>query len=245
MSRTSQRFLAGALAALSLCCAGASVAIAEPTPITKAQAQAFAQAVNLQASDLPGATALPEGVERSPEEPAKRELQCGQRGKELRRPLFDEASGLFDPAGLLASAVIVMATEPLAEALSARLASQRSRSCLVRALGEAERVEGEKTVTSFAVKVKWVSLAKTLGPDAVGVHILAKLPPVELPPAVRHKLKRRLPKPKASFTHVDAVFFRVGPAEIMLLRLGVKPFPPATESQALSALYGHAEEHKL
>jgi hypothetical protein len=206
---------------------------------------AFAHAVNLQASDLPGATALPAGVERSQGEPAKREFQCGGRGKRLGQPLFNEASGLLDSDGLLASDVIVMRDETLAETLAAGLASRRAHGCLGRALGEAERVEGERTVTSFAVKVKWVSLTKTLGPGAIGVHILAKLPPIELPPKVRHKLKRRLPKPKATFTHVDAVFFRVGPAEIILLRLGVKPFPPANESLALSALHSHAEAHKL
>jgi hypothetical protein len=86
---------------------------------------------------------------------------------------------------------------------------------------------------------------KTLGPSAIGVHILAKLPPVDLPPKVRRKVKRRLGRPKATFAHVDAVFFRVGPAEIILLRLGVKPFPPANESLALSVLHSHAEAHKL
>jgi hypothetical protein len=84
---------------------------------------AFAHVVNLQASDLPGATALPAGVERSRGEPAKRELQCGGRSKRLGRALFDEASGLLDFDGLLASDVIVMRDETLAETLAAGLAS--------------------------------------------------------------------------------------------------------------------------
>jgi hypothetical protein len=241
--------LASTVVYLTLAGGAAVSTTAEPgrptATVTKAQAMAFAKAVNLQTSDLPGAEALPEGVERSHRDPAGRELQCGKRSRRAGRSLFDETSVLVDPAGFLLSAVVVMRTEALAEALATRLASRRGRRCLARLLGEAERVEDEKTVTSHAVKVRWVSLAGTLGVGAIGVHILAELPPLELPPALRHRPKRRLPKPKASFSHIDAVFFRVGPAEIVLFRFGVKPFPPATELQALSVLHSRAEEHRL
>jgi hypothetical protein len=241
--------LATTVAFLSLAGAISSTALTAPggasTPPTKAQAIAFARAVNLKVGELPGAKALPEGVERPREDPAKRELQCGSHGKPLSHPLFDEASGLVAPYGLVGSTVVVMQSEALAEALSAALASRRASTCLSRSLGAGVSVEGEKTVRSHAVQVKLVSLAPTLGPGAFAIHVLAVLPPIKLPPSLRHELKKPLPKPKATVTHIDAAFFRVGPAEIMLFRLGPKPFPSAEESQALSVLYTHAQENKL
>jgi hypothetical protein len=249
MTLSPYRLIVATVASLSLAGGVLSTALSEPTsastPITKAQAVAFAQAVNLKVGELPGAEALPTAVERSREEPVERELRCGRHGKPLSRPLLSEASALIAPYGLLASGVVVMRSEALAEAVSATLTSRRARACLVRSLGGSLRVEGEKTVRSHAVKVGWVSLAKTLGPRAFALHILAKLPSIEVPPSLRHELKKPLPKPKATFTHIDATFFRAGPAEIVLLRIGTKPFPPSDESQALSMLYSHAEENKL
>jgi len=56
---TIARIIAISLAVVALIAGGVTIALAGPgsssTPITKAQAQAFAQAVNLRASDLPGA----------------------------------------------------------------------------------------------------------------------------------------------------------------------------------------------
>jgi len=244
-----QGLLTTTVAFFSLAASFPSTALAVPTgantPITKVQAVAFAQAVNLKASELPEAEALPTSVEHTREEPAGRELRCGSHDKPFDRPLLDEASALYIPYGLLASAVVVMQSEALAEDLSTALASRRASTCLVRSLGGSLRIEGETTVRSHAVQVKLVSLAHTLGPGAFAVHILAVLPPIKLPRGLHHELKKPLPKPKATFTRIDAAFFRVGPAEIVLFRIGKKPFPPAYESQALSVLYSHAEENKL
>jgi hypothetical protein len=160
--------------------------------------------------------------------------------------LLDEASVLIVPGeGAVGSDVTVMRSETAAKALADALASRRGRACLTQTLGSGERVEGETTVTSHTVKASFVSLAKTLGPAAIGFRVLAELPPVKIPPHLPRKLRKALAKPKATFIHVDVVFFRVGPAEIVFIAFGVKPFPAALESQALSLLYSRAETHKL
>ena len=218
------------LAALVAGCLTSAVAASgiASTPITKAEAVAFAQAVNLRAGDLPGATELPAGHE-STGASQDEEPRCARPRRMLRRPLYAEASLLSDPDAIfVASAVGVMRTEALAEAELSALASPRGRVCLARALGEVVSVEGEKRLTSVPIKVTFVPVAKTLGPGAIGLHVLAKLPHT----------------PKTAVLHADEVLFRVGPAEIFFLTLGVRRFPTATEARLLSLLYSRAEEYK-
>ncbi|MGC2374362.1 MAG: hypothetical protein WA484_10855 [Solirubrobacteraceae bacterium] len=49
------------------------------------------------------------------------------------------------------------------------------------------------------------------------------------------------PSPHARLADVG----RVGPAEIVFLRLGVRRFPPASKSQVLSLLYSRTEAHRF
>jgi hypothetical protein len=65
------------------------------TPITKAQAEAFAQAVNLRASDLPGATSL-QGAIFGPEAVQYQALKCGRQSKTEEAPVGGGESWLSD-----------------------------------------------------------------------------------------------------------------------------------------------------
>jgi len=225
---------------------GVTIAVAgsgsASTKVTKAQAVAFAQAVNLRESDLPGAKAYSFGehFERSFEHSigASRdeELLCGQSKIPSRR--VGGAASALSGAGypFVASVVLVMRSEAFAKAEVAALSTGRGHACLARQLGRVESVEGEKKVTSFTAKVTFVPVAKALGPGAIALHVLAELPPA-------HEKDER--QSKATFTHVDAAIFRVGPAEIFFLTFGVRPFPSATEGRLLSLLYSRAKAHKL
>jgi hypothetical protein len=226
------------------CGASNAASAGSSEPITKAQAVAFARAVNLQASDLRGAKAFTQG--NSAEAISHVEgFSCGH--KVSSPPLGGGASELTDNRyGFVGSVVVLTPTEALAKAKLAALSSQRGRACLARTLGESETVEAEKKVTSFAVKVTFVPVTKLLGPGAIALHVVAKLPVYgELAESVPRALKRKLPKPKATFINVDATFFRVGPAEILLLTFGPRQFPLATEHRLLSLLHSRAEAHKL
>lgn len=199
--------------------------------ITKTEALAFAQAVNLRASDLEGAMRLSAG-EPSEESSPGDGLHCGRIGELRSRPLAREASLLDDHDELVVSGVVVLESRALAEAQLAALGSPRGRVCLARELGETVSGDG---ITSFAIKVTVVPVARVLGRGAIGLHVLAEQQ-VELHPGVRHR----------TLVHTDAVLFRVGPAEILFYTLGGRrQFPAATEGRLLTLLHSRAETHKL
>jgi len=234
------------LALVALIAGGVTIAAAgsgsTSVPITKAQAVAFAHAVNLRESDLPGAKAysfgehLEHSVEHSIGSSPEEDLLCAQDKLPSRR--VGGAASALSGGGypFVASVVLVMRSEALAEAEVAALASKRGHACLARQLGRVESVEGEKKVTSFAAKVTFVPVAKTLGPGAIALRVLAELPPAH---------EKDETQSKATLTHVDAAIFRVGPAEVFFLTFGVHPFPPATEGRLLALLHSRAEAHKL
>jgi hypothetical protein len=244
------------LVLVALAAGSATVGLAESasasTSFTKAEAVAFARAVNLRASDLPGAEVIPHSfggtihVEGSEGAGSQGDpFSCGRNGK-LNPPAGGGVSSLITHWGFVASLVLVARSEARAAAEAVALESRQGRACLARTLGEAESVEGNKKVTSFAVKAAFVPVANVLGPGAVAVHVLAELPPlIELEENLRRTPRRKPPKPKATFLHIDAAFFRVGPAEVAFLTLGTRQFPPATEGRLLALLHSRAEAHKL
>ena len=107
----------------------ALAASSSSTPITQAQAVAFAQAVNLKASHLPGARGLPE---EAPSE--ERPDRWARPPRRVRRPVAAEASGLLIAQGFVASIVRVMRTEALAEDELSGVNSRRTRLCEARSL---------------------------------------------------------------------------------------------------------------
>ena len=194
------------------------------SPITKTEAIAFAQAVNLSASDLPGArqVTLPETEAKNA---LSKELRCARPGIVTHRPVGADTSTLLDAQGGVASLVRVMPTEAIAAAELAAFASRRGHVCFARGATPKD----EPGEVSDLVKATFVPLVKLLGSGAIGVHTVSKPPHT----------------PKSAALHVDGVLFRVGPVEILFVSYGTAQFPPATEGRLLALLHGRAEEHKL
>jgi hypothetical protein len=241
------RIAAISLILVSLLAGGVTLALAgsgrASAPITRAEAGRFAQAVNLKATDLPGATALraifgPEAVQYEA-------LKCGRRGKGVATVGGGE-SWLSSSYGNVGSIVAVVPSQQLARTALALIGSSRGRICLSRALGRAYSFErhphhrsssGEpphEIVTSHAVQVTFVPVAKLLGGGAIALHVLAKLPPIG----------EKYPRPKARYVNVNAAIFRDGPTVIAFLALG-GPLPLATEIHLLALLHSRAEAHTL
>lgn len=223
------------LALVAFAAGGVTVALARShsTPITKAKAQAFARAVNLRASDLPGATAL-RGAIFSPEAVQYKALSCGLHGKPGIVPVGGGQTWLASNHTQVGSVVVVAPSDHHAEAEIAGLESHGGRTCLARALGRALSFERHhKPERSHTVKAAVIPIDKHVGGVHLAIHVLAELPPIEGA------------KPKKRYINVDAAFFRVGAADIAFFALGAARFPAATEIRLLTLLHSRAEANKL
>jgi hypothetical protein len=252
-----RRIVPTSLALVVLAAGAVAIAQAESggpaAPITKAAAVAFAIAVKLRAGDLSGAEALPR---RNNAEDISHiaALSCGRK---VHSSFLGGAVSFFAARyGFVGSVVVVAPTDALAKVKVAALSSSRGRVCLARKLGESETVglgesetiEGGKSVTSVTshtVKATFVPVEKLLGPGAITLHVLAELPPLDESGANPPRTLKHAPKPKGTLLYAGATFLRVGPAEILLLTLGARRFPPATEGRLLTLLHSRAEANKL
>jgi hypothetical protein len=226
-------FVLGALVA-----GGVTIAVAgsgsATSPITKAQAVAYARAVNLRASDLPGAKKFePPSYEvaRDEQETAaswSRTLRCARRGIAAHRPVHVEPSVVVDAPWNVGSDVRVMPTEAVAAAEVAAFASRRGHVCFARA-ADVQITSENAPLGPYPVTATFIPLTRLLSSEAIGVRDL-----------VRESFKG-----KHWFLHSDAVVFRVGPAEIAFSVVGKTPFLAATERHLLSLLHSRAEAHKL
>ena len=232
------------LVLVALIAGGVTIALAASsgagTPITKTQAAAFAQAVSLTASDLPGSSKLelPHSVPLPPGSSSGRRsentlaeaLRCARADVVSRRPVDEDESLLEDSRrNIVGSVVRVMRTEGIVTKELTGLASKRGHACFARAATLRVTSENEPTEAPGPIKATFIPLVKLLGAEAIGVHTLSKVPDA----------------PKSAGIHTDAVIFRVGPAEILFATIGKQPFPPATERRLLSLLHNRAEAHKL
>jgi hypothetical protein len=149
-------------------------------------------------------------------QPKGSEGAVGCKGAARFRPVAAEVSPtFFSPVNVVVSIVGVMKSEALAKASLAASTSGRGRSCIVR--------QSKENLETRAVKVTFVSVAKMLGAGAIAVRAVAE--------------KKRLQE--------DGVFFRVGPALILLFTFGERSLPAATEDRLLALLHDRAEAHKL
>ncbi|MFI4992091.1 MAG: hypothetical protein ACHQCH_00550 [Solirubrobacterales bacterium] len=238
------RIAAISIVMVALIAGGVTIAVAgsgnATAPLTKAQAVAYAHAVNLRASDLPGATSI-KGAIFGPEAVQYEALKCGLQGRPGIVPVGGGESWLSNRRALagsvvagVGSLVVVAPSNYYAEAEIAGLQSSGGRTCLARALGRALEFERHhKTESSHTVKVTVVPIGKYVAGVHLDIHVLAKLPPIEGA------------KPETRYINVDAAFFRVGPADVAFFALGATRFPPATEIQLLALLHSRAEAHKL
>lgn len=227
---------------LAFAAGGVTIALAGlgSTPITKAQAETFAQAVNLRASDLPGATVL-QGF-FSPDAVQYKALKCGRQRKGGRYPVGGGESWLSDSQGnaaeIIGSIIVVAPNQNVAEAKLATLGSRHGRACLARALGRALTFERHHRLEwSHTVKATFLPVVKLGGDRTIAIHVLAKLPLIEG--------ESPSPKRRAKYINVEAAFFRAGPAEVAFLALGATRFPPATEAHLLTLLHSRAEAHTI
>ncbi|MHB8492678.1 MAG: hypothetical protein ACYDA6_10775 [Solirubrobacteraceae bacterium] len=212
--------------------------------ITKDAANSFALAASLRASDLAGAKLFPktfeEGIHQRGTEASP--LKCGD-AMAIGHPVGGKKVELSYKHWLVGSVVLVMRSERIAKAAQTILASSRGRACLVRSLGEAETVEGEKTETSSATNATFVHVPSELGAGAIAVDVVATL---HSEGSRAHAGTEHPSQPGGSSIYVDAAVFRVGPAEILLLSFGGdRPFPVATEDRLLSVLDSRAHAHRL
>jgi len=211
--------------------------------ITRAQAVAYAKAVNLRASDLPGATSI-KGEIFGREAVQYEALKCGLQGRPGIVPAGGGESWLTNRRALadsvvagVGSLVVVAPSNYYAEAEIAGLQSRGGSTCLGRALGRALEFERHhKSESSHTVKVTMVPIGKYVAGVHLDIHVLAKLPPIEgLKPEAT----------QARYINVDAAFFRVGPADIAFFALGTKRLTAGTEVHLLTLLHSRAEANKL
>jgi hypothetical protein len=230
---------------VALVAGGATIASAgsgsASAPITKKQAVAFARAVNLTASDLPGAKKVePPSYEVKQDEKEAaasflKTMRCARPGIVTHRPVYVESSGLVDTPWDVASSVRVMPTEAIAAAQVAAFASKRGHVCFARADQIVVSSANEPPEGPEPIKATFIPLVKLLGVGAIGVHTLSRT----VYPATRLH-------PRTSvLLYSDSVLFRVGPAEIALSAVGKTQFPAATERRLLALLHSRAKAHPL
>jgi hypothetical protein len=232
-----RRTTAVSLVLLALAAGGATIALAGSdsvtTPITRAQANAFAHAVELRARDLPGAKSL-KGAIFGPEAVQYEALKCGLQGRPGIDPAGGAESWLVNSRGTFGSVVVVAPSDYLAERELGGLESQGGLTCLARALGRALSFERDhQPEWSHTVRVTFAPIGERVSGVHLSIHVVAQLPPVE-----GVKLEAR-------YISVDAAFFAVGPADIAFFAIGAARFSAATEAQVLALLHSRADAHKL
>lgn len=225
---------------LALTCAlvaGWSTCASANTP-TKAQALAYARAVNLRASDVRGGAAPPRG---SFTNFAPAPLACSR----TTPPRVGAVSLLADPYGFVASAVSVLPSVAVAKAQLSALLAPSGRACIPRSLGETGSIEGPDTI-GFKLSSAEIPVPHVLGGEAVGFRVLAEnvSPESELIKKIRETERDKGPPPGAKVIHVDGVIFRVGRSEILFLAFGPRQLPVPTMDRLLVVLDDRATANR-
>jgi hypothetical protein len=205
---------------------------------TRAQALAFAKAVNLAPGDLPGFTAAPQEKQHS--SAAERKLEgklLGCLGVSEHKGLVELGSQGFEreTAELVrsvSSEVTVMPTASLATHALARIKQPRARTCLSHYFNKL--LDGLKTTDTKvgAVKLSSHVPAAPGTKGSFGWHLSATITVV--------KTKAQLP------FNMDIMGFVYGPAEVTLLTSGVpQPYPASEALRLFSLLVKRAETHSI
>lgn len=226
-------------------CGGAAasvVGVTLPTSrqVTKAQAVAYAHAVNLRAGDLPGFTST--GSETEAPKPGRYSLEYSRcrggvnparRIAEVFSPEFSAGRAFYGK--IVRSTVEVWPTSAIVALNNTRLHSSRGRACLVRYLEAVDKqIDRERK-----------------GREQIGPFTITIVPnPL---PGVSHSFltkidETRLLRTGAIRAHIyrDIFGFITGPAEIELEAIGFgHPIPAPTEKEALRLLYGRATANAI
>ncbi len=205
---------------------------------TRAQALAFAHAVNLTAADVPGFTPTPkQHHESAGERRLEQELRActgsqatgGSRGAvaEAGSPDFELHRGILDLT--VSSEVSVAQSAAQAAATLAATRSARVRACVSHYLGQLL-----KSQQYAGASVTGVSIASGTPPapgttGGFGWRVTARL-------AVRGL--------HVSF-YLDILGFVYGPAQVTLSSSGaIRPFPASAQEELFSTLLARAKAHR-
>lgn len=209
-------------------------------PPTKAEALAFAHAVNLTAADVPGFTASPkQHGESASERRLEQELRrctgaAGSQALGSRDALAEAGSPDFElKHGILSFSVssevsVAQSSAQAAGSLSA-VRSARVRACVTRYLGQLLKAQhtGGAKVTGVSIVSGTPPAPDTTG--GFGWRITAKL------------AYRGVP---LSF-YLDILGFVDGPAQVTLTSSGaLRPFPAKAEEQLFSLLLARAKSSR-
>jgi hypothetical protein len=228
-------------------CGGGGASVVGVTPptsesITKAQAVAYAHAVNLQPGDLPGFTSSSSEAEApKPGRLALEEIRCSGSASPARRIAQIESTEFTaeikrDFYGkIMKSTVEVWPTPALVALNNSPSRKSRARACVVRFLEALHKRinrerKGRRPIGPFTI---------TTVPDSL--------------PGVSHSFKTTinetlLLRTGAIRAHVyrDIFEFITGPAEIELEAIGYgHPVPTSTEAKALQLLINRATAHAI
>jgi len=208
---------------------------AHPPP-SRARAIAFARAVNLSASDIPGASIAPRRATAS-DARERREYRACERSVDQGHHLVDDSSrelkrGQELETEEISSGVTVLADERALAREFSELGRAALRECLARALTRnfSEKAVrdahwGRVTITRLPVDAPGASAT-------IGLRILVML---------------NFPFSEVSVPiYVDVLGFAMGPAEVALSATSVtQPVPAATERELLALLLARARAHPL
>jgi hypothetical protein len=208
--------------------------------ITRAQAQGYAQAVNLRPADMQGFATIGKEAEAPAPGPYARQYSRCRGGVNSARAVLGMSSAEFSAGAalhskLMKSTVEVWATPALVSFNSTTAHSPRGRACLLRYLNAAHQQ---------------INRARK-GRMQVGPFKLSIVPnPL---PGVSHSFltainETRLRRSGAVLAHVyrDIFGFIAGAAEIELEAVGFgHPVPTPTEEKALLALVGRARANAI
>lgn len=223
------------------CGGGGSLAVGDVSdtskPVTKAQATAYAHAVNLRAEDVPGMTMSTSETEGESERSSTEELNrcAGASGREhqlvdIKSAEFTRGEGL--QREVIGSGVSVMSSATFATQELEVLRSKRGLACIEQFAKQQLAQEG-----AGSFQVDQITTSPLEGPiegvdESFGLRVAMTL---------------AVPSTGVQTPfYLDVLGFASGPAEVALYAVGVStPVASATEHQLLLLLHRRATATKL
>jgi hypothetical protein len=245
MMGTVPRIVAMSLVLVALVAGGATNALggsgSASAPITKTQAVAFADAVNLHAADMPGAATPSPGGERTPNAATVRLARCSGGVSPYRWVVY-----IHSPAFVVGGGekpygaefeVVVMPTEALAAKDRKAALSAPGFTCFAREVSsEPSRPRGGGGVVHPGRGVLSRLPSPIPGVDASFEWRWTRTNTETLPSGRRIRVR----------VYRDVLGFVSGPAEVALYTVSLSHAVPATtEKRLLSLLHSRAEAHQL
>jgi len=236
---------AAAACSAIVACGGGTTRSATVTPadagqaITKAQANAYARAVNLQAGDLPGMrTTSPEG--EKPDATHVGEVERCAGNLTASKVVLNAHSATFSGSSEseheeIRSDVEVMPSAALAEQSNASDNSQRALACAKRLFPRQLAGKNGSRIRYGSVTVSRLPYPLPGVPGGFGYRIAVAI--LGVPATI---------EPTQPYLYVDAFGFVSGPAEVALLATAFpRPVPQEVDKRLLSLLQSRAMAHKL